>query len=262
MKRLLFLAFPIFVIIVCGILYISMPYYTPAIEQKSFKITKHYDSIIRIAYIGDSWAEGHKNKKCVIDTLIYKVLGKEVMLCTVGKCGLTSKNIYYSIFKDDSVKKVLEWGPDFCFISAGINDSDRKMGSKYYKENMRLLIDFLLNNQIVPVILEIPTFDIRLSFKRRSRQVKLVYLTSMLLTWSKMDCIEDYRKELLELIEEQHWDEKVIIVKHEDWNLHGYKDHRGLYDAGLMHLNEKGYLVLDSCIAQKIMDYITAPLDR
>lgn len=260
MKRFLFFVFSILVILSCGFLCISNPYYTPAIEQKGLIIQKHHDSIIRIAYIGDSWADGHKNKRCVIDTLIQKAIGKDVLLHTAGISGLTSKNIYYSIFKDDSVKSVIEWGPDFCFISVGINDSDRKMGRKYYKENMRLLIDYLLNNQIVPVILEIPTFDIKSSFKRRDRKIKLMYLISMLVTWSKMDCIEDYRKELLELIDEQHWEKQVVIVKHEDWNVDGYKDSRGLYDAGLMHLNQKGYLVLDTCIARKITSYITGSL--
>lgn len=262
MKRIVFLIFAFFIIIICVSLHILIPYYTPAVEQKGLKFQSNHDNIIRIAYIGDSWADGHKNKRCVIGSVIHDTLGKDVVLRTAGISGMTSKNIYYSIFKDDSVRSVIEWKPNFCFISAGINDADRKMGRKFYKENMKLLIEFLLNSKIVPVILEIPTFDIQSSFKRRSRKLKLVYLVSMVLTWSKMDCIEDYRNELLDLIEEQHWNKQVIIVKYEDWNVDGYKDHRGLYDAGLMHLNEKGYLVLDTCIAQKITSYIINSSNR
>ena len=71
-----------------------------------------------------------------------------------------------------------------------------------------------------------------------------------------MDCINDYRKAYTDLIYEKGWEKKVITISSEDWNPDGYKDQRGLYDEGLMHLNEKGYHVLDSCIAHKIIDYL------
>ena len=71
-----------------------------------------------------------------------------------------------------------------------------------------------------------------------------------------MDCINDYRRTYTDLIYEKGWEKKVITISSEDWNPDGYKDLRGLYDEGLMHLNEKGYHVLDSCIAHKIIDYL------
>ncbi len=86
--------------------------------------------------------------------------------------------------------------------------------------------------------------------------IKFQYLASMLLTWSKMDCIQDYREAYTELINEQGWKEKVVTISSEDWNPEGYLDARGLYDGGLMHLNTQGYFVLDSCISQKIIQNI------
>ena len=131
------------------------------------------------------------------------------------------------------------------------------MGVSYYKENMRLIVDLLLENHITPIILEIPSYDILFSYKRRSRQVKLQYLASMFITWSKMDCIEDYRKSYYDLLDEQGWNNQVITISYKDWNLDGYKDKRGLYDGGLMHLNTRGYFVLDTCIAQKIIERLS-----
>ena len=240
----------------------NIPYYAPANQQKGFTTLKHDDDTIRIAYIGDSWADGHKNVDCVIGSLVSQTIGKPVVVRTAGISGLTSKYIYYCIFNDHSFRKTIEWGPNFCFIVAGINDSDRKMGKKYYKENMRLIIDFLLEKHIIPIVLEIPSYDILFSYQRRSRQIKLQYLVSMLLTWSKMDCIDDYRKEYYELLDEQDWNNKVITIHSIDWNPDGYKDKRNIYDGGLMHLNAKGYLVLDSCIANKIIEHVSVSLEN
>ena len=257
MKRwFIMLLFVISLIVVC-IGYYLKPYYTPAEKQEGLSVMNHLDDTIRIGYIGDSWAEGHKNVKCIIDSLVGDAIGHPVVVRIAGISGLTSKNVYYSIFKNDSIRNVIEWGPDFCFVVAGINDSDRKMGRRYYKENMRLIIELLLENHITPVVLEIPTYDIRFSYQRRSRQVKLQYLASMLLTWSKMDCIQDYRDAYADLIKEQEWERKVITISYKDWNPEGYKDGRGLYDGGLMHLNAKGYDALDSCISKKIIEYIS-----
>lgn len=229
-------------------------YYSPAVSQQGLRVLKHYDDTIRIGFIGDSWADGHKKTKCVIDTIVEARIGMPVIVKTTGISGLTSKNVYYSIFRDDSVRSVVEWGPDFCFVSAGINDSDRKMGVKYYKENMKLIINLLLENHIIPIILEIPSYNIHFSFRRRSRQIKLRYLLSMLINFSKMDCINDYREAYNELLDEQHWKDDVLTIYYTDWNHDGYKDKRKIYDEGQMHLNEKGYLVLDSCIANVIVE--------
>lgn len=256
MKKLFGLFFCVLIGLICVVVYVVKPYYSPAERQGTIPVRCHHDDTIRVGYIGDSWADRHSSTNCIIAELLSLSLSRPAQVRTAGISGITSKNIYYSIFRDDSVRHVIEWGPDFCFVVAGINDSDRKMGKRYYKDNMRLIIELLLENQIIPVVLEIPTYDIHFSFKRRNWQIKLQYLTSMLLTWSKMDCILDYREAYTDLIEEHGWREKVISILAEDWNPDGYKDKRCLYDGGLMHLNTRGYYVLDSCISQKITEYI------
>lgn len=258
MTKVKYIAWALFflLILVCIIVYKINLYYTPAVRQEGMAISKCQDDTIRIAYIGDSWAERHKKYYCMIDSIIMKSIKREVKVKIAGISGLTSKNVYYSIFRNDSIRSVLEWGPDFCFVSAGINDSDRKMGTGYYKENMRLIVELLLDNSIIPIIMEIPTFDINYSFKRRNRQTKLIYLISMLLTWSKMNCIQEYRNIYWNLIQEKNWYDSVMTIRYLDWNPDGYRDKRGLYDEGRMHLNDKGYYLLDSCISNKIIRHI------
>ena len=257
MKKKLYIVLLAIVIVFVGFIYEVQPYYAPAKKQQELAVRKHNDDTLRISYIGDSWADGHKMHNCIIDSIISETIGKNVMLRTAGVSGLTSKNIYYGIFRNDSIREVIEWGPEYCFVVAGINDSDRKMGKGFYKENMRLIMELLLDHQITPVILEIPSFDIKFSFKRRTRLIKLQYLVSMVLTCSEMDCIDDYRNAYRDLIVEQNWNKRVITISVNDWNPEGYNDKRGLYDEGLMHLNAKGYHVLDSCISQKIIKHLS-----
>lgn len=262
MKRLLIMIIIVLSLIIVCIGHYLKPYYTPAIKQIGLSVMSHQDDTIRIAYIGDSWADRHKNMNCAIDSLVSDATERPVVVKTAGISGLTSKYLYYCIFREDSIRDVIEWGPDFCFVVAGINDTDRKLGKKYYKENMRLIIELLLENHITPVVLEIPSYDIHFSYKRRSRQIKVMYLVSMLLTRSKMDCIQDYRNAYIDLIKEHEWERQVITISYKDWNPDGYKDIRGLYDGGFMHLNAKGYSVLDSCISQKIIEYISDPSNK
>jgi len=261
MKRLFITILAFLFLLVIAIGYYLNPYFSPAKKIEGLSVKTHSDDTIRIAYVGDSWAEGHESVECVIDSLVCSMIDKPVLVRTAGISGLTSKNIYYALFRDVSMRSVIEWGPNYCVVIAGINDSDRKMGKSYYKENMKLIIELLLENHIIPIILEIPSYDIRFSYKRRERMIKLQYLASMLMTWSKMDCIHDYRDSYIELIKEQEWNDKVITIYSDDWNPDGYLDTRGLYDGGLMHLNSKGYLVLDSCISQKIIQHIMGSKD-
>ena len=88
--------------------YYIRPYYASAVKQEGLNVIKHDDDTIRIAYIGDSWAEGHKKVRCVIDSIINRDVQRHVEVKTAGISGLTSKNIYYGIFRDDSMKNVIE----------------------------------------------------------------------------------------------------------------------------------------------------------
>lgn len=236
--------------------YSHPPCYKPAEMQTGLSVSCHNDDTIRIAYIGDSWAYNHKKMKCVIDSMIYVQIGKPVQIRNVGVCGLTSKEIYNGLFFDMELKSVIEWGPDFCFVSAGINDANMKSGCEYYKENMRLMISFLLENHITPMILEIPYYDIYRTFWRRSLISLFQSIRLMLLTRSSINCIDSYSNSYNDLINEQHWQDVVITIRRGYWNPYGYEGQKELYTSDRMHLNQDGYFVLDSCIASQIVTFL------
>ena len=238
------------------IYYSSNPCYKPATEQTGLSVVNNIDDTIRIAYIGDSWAYRHKKVNCIIDSIIFNSTGKEVLIRNVGIGGLVSKEIYYSIFNKKEFKDVIEWGPDFCYVSAGINDTNKKSGSSNYAENMRLIITLLLDNGIVPIIQEIPYYDISYAFYHMKYVFMLRSLRSMLWTWSSLNCIDDYTKAFNNMIEENHWQKDVIVIRRDSWNPEGYRGHKNIYTEDRMHLNQNGYFVLDSCIASHIVIYL------
>lgn len=233
--------------------YSHNPCYMPAEMQTGLSVLHHSDDTIRVAYIGDSWAHNHKEMKCVIDSIIYDEIRKPVLIKNAGVGGLTSKEIYNSIFKNKEMRSVIEWGPDFCFVSAGINDCNKKTGSDNYKENMRLLISILLDNHITPLILEIPYYDIYHAFWEMPFVSLLRNIRSMVWTQSSINCIDSYSNSYNDLIIKQQWQDGVITIRRNDWNPQGYECPKELYTSDRMHLNQDGYLVLDSCIASQIV---------
>jgi lysophospholipase L1-like esterase len=238
------------------IYYSNNPCYKPALKMSGLTVSCHQDDTIRIAYIGDSWAERHKNVKCIIDSQIQVQTGRPVVVRNAGVGGLISKDIYYSIFNNPEFRDVIEWGPNFCFISAGINDTNKKSGSNNYKDNMRLLICLLLECNVTPLILEIPYYDICYTFMGMSPMTMLRSIRSMIWTLSSINCIDAYSNTYNDLIEEQQWEKSVYTIRRNDWNSTGYKGRPELYNTDRMHLNQEGYFVLDSCIASHILRYI------
>jgi lysophospholipase L1-like esterase len=236
--------------------YSHNPCYKPAEMQTGLSVSHHNDDTIRVAYIGDSWAYNHKEMKCVIDSILHDEIRKPVLIRTAGVGGLTSKEIYNGIFKNKDMRSVIEWGPDFCFVSAGINDCNKKAGSDNYRENMRLLISFLLENNIIPLILEIPYYDIYHAFVEMPLVPLLRSIRSMLWTQSAINCIDLYSNSYNDLIIEQQWQDDVVTIRRSYWNPNGFKGQKELYTSDRMHLNQDGYFVLDSCIASQITTFL------
>lgn len=243
--------------VVAFVLYYSQcPCYKPAEKQTGLSVLQHNDDTIRVAYVGDSWAYNHKEMKSIIDSIISAQTGRPVQIRNAGVGGLVSKEIYNAIFRAKEIKSVIEWGPDFCFVSAGINDCNKKMGRNNYKENMRLLIRLLLDNGITPVLLEVPYYDIYYTFMNTPFVPLLRSIRSMLWTLSSIDCIDSYSNSYNELIIEQQWQDSVITIRRNYWNSQGYIGQKELYTSDRMHLNQYGYFVLDSCIASQIILFL------
>ena len=246
--------FLIVLITICTLMGIKLhSYYAPAKERPIYKTMQHSDDTIRIAYIGDSWAFGHRFHQCRIKELLENKLRRPVIVSSYGIGGLTSKEIYHALFEIDSLKHFIEKGYDYCYISSGINDTYKKMSTSYYKNSMHCIIKFLLANHINPIIQEIPDYNIYKSYERQTAKHKMIRRFSILINRTDMDCKQQFRDALNELIKENGYQDKVSVVRYLSWNRNYKQDLKNLYIDDQMHLNENGYLLLDSVITNVIL---------
>ena len=227
-------------------------YYAPAQLRPPYRTVQHHNDTIRIAYIGDSWAFGHQFHQCKIKEYLENELHRPVVVNSYGIGGQTSKEIYNALFELDILKHFMEKGYDYCFISAGINDTYKKMSTSYYQESMDCIIQFLLANHIHPIIQEVPDYNITKAYDNQKTDKKFIRQLSMFINHSKLDCRQDFRDALDELINEKGYNDKISVIRYKSWNNDYENDLNILYLNDGMHLNEKGYLVLDSMIAKTI----------
>ena len=70
--------------------------------------------------------------------------------------------------------------------------------------------------------------------------------------------VMDYRKELYLKISQDGLKNRMIYIPSTEWNPKGFEDSRDLYLGDHIHLNNKGYYLMDSCIVSYICsDYIS-----
>ena len=228
-------------------------YYSPAKERHVYKTNAPNSDTLRIAYIGDSWAYLHNKHNCQIAQLLEDSIHHPVMVYSLGLSGFTSKEIYNALFDVEEFKHFMKKGYHFCYISAGINDTFKKMGTSYYQKSMDCLIRFLLANHIRPIIQEIPDYNIKKAYQNQETNIKLTRQLSMLINGVPLDCKQEFRNALDELIKEKGYQDQVSIVRYQSWNPNGVQDLNSLYVNDGMHLNDKGYERLDSAIAKTIL---------
>ena len=254
MKRWQILLYGILSVSCMAIGYALNNYYAPPAEQRTYIIPHHHDDTLRIAYIGDSWAAMHQEHRCIIEQMISERIHQPVKVVSFGLHGKTSKEIYESLFDNYDMHTFMAQGFNLCFISAGINDTYKKMSAAYYKTSMDCIIQFMFANDIRPIILEIPDYDIDRAYNMQRANRKLLRRASMLITDTKIDCKQDFRNALHELIQEKGYQDKVDVIQFIEWNNNYQNDLRTYYIADGMHLNQEGYLRLDSIIVRHILN--------
>jgi lysophospholipase L1-like esterase len=146
-------------------------------------------------------------------------------------------------------------GYDICFISVGINDTYKKMSANYYITSMNCIIRFMLANHIRPVILDIPDYDIVQAYKRQNKSRQLLRKISMQVTGASLDCKQEFRNSLKNLVSEKCLHQATILYYHE-WNNKYHQDLQSYYLSDGMHLNTVGYDRLDKYIANLIIQQI------
>ena len=232
--------------VICGCLMIPVyNYYAPASERTVYNCERHQDDTLRIAMIGDSWVFLHYPYNDTLENLISQKAGRPAKVSAYGLCGKTSKEVYYSFFNDQTMQALMKQGADYCFISVGINDTYKKMGAHYYAQSTAYILRFLLQNNIKPILLEIPDYDINYAYEHQTTSKKLLRQLSMLVTCSQMDCREQYRQALMLQLRELGIENEISLLR--------IPYSMEYYNADRMHLNAKGYQLLDSCICECLL---------
>lgn len=229
---------------------------------------RHDDDTLRVAVIGDSWAEWHMTLSC--DTLfeIYggRLTAKPIKCMTRGKGGAKSKDVYYYMFRsqtqevswmhDICTQPLLEEHPDYCVVMVGINDTWKKRPVSYYKGNYRLIIRLLLANHIRPVVMEIPDFEMGEWLNAHRKRKRILYRFYSYFTGVVEDDITPFRNGLKEMLKETGLGDSVLYIPKDHWIPKNHQYPEEIYQEDHVHINYQGYHVLDSCIVSEIIhDY-------
>ena len=256
-------------------LLLAISYCTPIIRHyyipealPLYTISKtHHDDTLRIAIIGDSWADYHTELSgdTMIANAAKRIYDKPVMTATRGKKGALSKEIYYFMYSsqteehsyepDRCTQPLIEDHPEYCVIFAGINDVTFRRFTSFYAENMRLIIRLLLHNDIRPVVMEIPTVDFDYPMPLFPFRERWFYRIRSVVMGTYSNTGDDYTQALRQMLADNGLKDSILYIAAKQWNPNGCLDNTMFLNDHL-HLNLNGYHRLDSCIATEIiMDY-------
>ena len=224
------------------------------------------DDTLRVAVIGDSWAEWHMTLNC--DTLFQQYGGrlttKPIKCMTRGKGGAKSKDVYYYMFReytqefswmhDICTQPLLEQHPDYCVVMVGINDTWKKRPVSYYVGNYRLIIRLLLANDIRPVVMEIPDFEMGEWLNIHRKRKRFLYRIYSYFNGVVADDITPFRNGLKEMLKDTRLGDSVLFIPANHWVPQDHHYSEEIYQIDHIHLNYQGYHVLDSCIVSEIIN--------
>ena len=226
---------------------------------------KHNDDTLRVAVLGDSWAEYHTTLEC--DTIFCRVAKRltsiPVKCFSTGHSGMPSGKIYKEMFADREVEYewernfcsqlLIEEHPDYCIVMAGINDMRLFKPTGYYTGNYRLILKLLLHDGIRPVVMEMP--DVDFVFFNSQRPFYMQWAYKLLSLWTKVDShsAQTYRDAMRQMLKDEGLMDKVLFIPATRWNPGGVDANPGIYLDDRFHLNLDGYHVLDSCMATEII---------
>lgn len=255
-NRILWISISLFIlvyIIYAG--YIIEGYYSLADEILSEKTTHTHegDSLI-VIFIGDSWASYHSQYDQQLKRCLETKVKKPTKIISKGTVGAKTKTIYKEMHIDgpSGTKELIELLPNYAIVSAGINDAVAKMGTDNYCHHYSLIIKRLLSVGIKPIIIDMPQVDYRAVYQRGTLVARIRHRISAWYTGAPFWSFDDYRSALRAMISQDEKRKKLIYISASEWNPDGFRDPRHIYLEDHVHLNEKGYFLLDSCITSYI----------
>lgn len=227
-----------------------------AIIAPDYVIRPNTDTTLRLAMIGDSWAGLHheQNMDTYFSSILKQKIGRPVHVESKGKGGEKTRGIYKLMFDTDEfgTKPLLSQKPDYCIISAGINDAAANLGTKQYCYYYRKILDFLLANGIRPVVLEVPNVNLWHLYGGKPLKDLAADFVRSTMTGCKMYQFGGYRDALYLMLVNEGLMDKVVYVSMSSWNDASPDIDQNLFLSDQVHLNRRGYERLDSSIAVAI----------
>ena len=225
-------------------------------EPREIYTINHYqDDTLRIVMIGDSWVGMRTDSlNNLFQSILSAKTGRPVIVKTKGKGGEKSRSIYQLLFEEGGfgTKPLLLSGADYCIIFAGINDAAANLGIKQYNYYMKLILVFLLANNVHPILTEIPDVNIWNVYSEKPiKDLVSDYLRS-LMTGCGMYHFSDYRKALQSMLKDSRLIDSVLYVPMRGWNGDNSDMNKHLFLDDQIHLNQGGYIKMDSCIIEAI----------
>ena len=218
-----------------------------------YETKTHNDSSLKVAMIGDSWAGLHHehNMDAYLSVILEQQINKSVLVESKGKGGEKTRGICKLMLETSEygTKLLLSLKPDYCIISAGINDAAANLGTKQYCYYYRQILIFLLANGIRPVVLEVPNVNLWHLYGGKPFKDLAVDFVRSTMTGCKMYQFAGYRDALYQMLEKERLMDKVVYVSMNDWNDASPAIDKKLFMSDQIHLNRRGYEKLDSCIA-------------
>lgn len=223
--------------------------------RNNYPIIHYQDDTLRIVMIGDSWVGMRTDTiNKIFQARLSEIIDRPVILKSKGRGGEKSRGIYQLMFEDDGygTKQLLSSGVDYCIVFAGINDAAANLGIKQYVYYMKQIIDFLLANNIRPVLIEIPNVNIwKVYGGKPIKDLMADYIKSWM-TKCGMYSFQEYREALQLFLKDSRFKDSVIYVPMRTWNCDGEDLNKNLFLDDQIHLNKQGYIKLDSCIIELI----------
>ena len=254
---------PLIIILVCllAFLYVGLYYYNHwkplwSLEKPRtiYSVEHLQDDTVRILMIGDSWVGLRTDSlNHLLHARLSAKTGRPVIVRTKGKGGEKSRGIYQLMFETDGygTKPLFMSGADYCVVFAGINDAAANLGIKQFIHHMKLIIDFLLANNIRPVIIEIPDVNIWSVYGNKPIKDLVVDCLKSVMTGCRVYCYSDYREALYEMLVKEYDSDSISYVSMNDWNGDVFLN-PSLFMSDSIHLNRYGYERIDKSIAETI----------
>ncbi len=208
------------------------------------------DSILNIAFIGDSWIYNGEVADFVQDAL--SDAGKQVQVQSLGYCGAKSRDLYQMFTQPSLMSHFTEQNWDYVVVIIGVNDASGQYGPDFYAQHTLWIAERIISIGAFPIIVELPTFAIEEStalFPWVKR------LRNQLFAWwqgCSINNISCYRDALRQKINESDLKDNIRFVAFDEI-CSTYSACPTLY-RDFFHLNRSGNQKLATAIANAITE--------